>query len=230
MAALGRHLSLTKIWKKTRWFVLVQLQISWFHSLQSILFLAHKTTGTYWDPDSRPDVAATRCGQNGCIFITRFHWMLTPSSCGASPLKLGTPRLYWTGKTQSRAAWAFLASAHEIRGPGMQLLFTSTCANILGKAVLKSSQQLYYSARKKKVKSTKSKVKVPLSKSWANKNVIDTKEGRAIITGSPYFPRSLRLWHRVKANRGIETNSRNSSDVKKLSLSILTDAVLIVII
>ena len=180
---------------------------------------------------------SARCGcyevrtkQNGCIFITRFHWMLTPSSCGASPLELGTPRLYWTGKTQSRAAWAFLASVHEIRGPGMQLLFTSTSANILGKAVLKSSQQLYYSARKKKVKSTKSKVKVPLSKSWANKNVIDTKEGRAIITGSPYFPRSLRLWHRVKANRGLETNSRNSSDVKKLSLSILTDAVLIVII
>ena len=76
---------------------------------------------------------------------------------------------------------------------------------ILGKAVLKSSQQLYYSARKKKVKSTKSKIKVPLSKSWANKNVIDTKEERAQITGSRYFPKV----------QDYDTESKRTEDLKQ---------------
>lgn len=62
----------------------------------------------------------------------------------------GPPLLNKMGKVSIKSRLSLL-SAHEIQGPGMKLLFTSTSANILEKTLLKNSQQLYYLARKKKV-------------------------------------------------------------------------------
>lgn len=117
-------------------------------------------------------------------FIICFHQMLTaPFLCCAIQPEPWTPLLNKMGKVSIKSRLS-LSSAHEIQGPGMKLVFTTTFANIPEKTLLRNSQQLYHLARKKKVYNGNNPLNLSEQKLSKIHNIANIKVGYVKISFS----------------------------------------------
>lgn len=148
-------------------------------------------------------------------FIICFHQMLTaPFLHHAIRLGPETPLLNKMGKVSIKSKLV-LASAHEIQGPGVKLLFIITFANILETTLLKNSQLFYFKRKKKLYRQENS-----LIQTWGQLNkMLNIKEGMCKAT---HLLITFIENNRIKFNTKLKSKYRYQANTNNLTPLVLT--------